>query len=714
MANRELTTEEALALLQGAAPKPTNAGLGNQLFESFGRGARGSTVGLVDALTSAETYKPLIQPETYTQLGKYVYEQPLQAIESGARTIGRGALGTAGALVSAPVGAAMGLRTGAPLTGALTAGATGGAAGGLLFDKIAQAIGVDPQTTAEEDVKKLAEETGAFVSGDLFMRGTGKALKSVSNKLIPGVAENQKDVAAQIAAGNELKAQGINSYELDGLIEQKNELAATNPAMRNLTTAELTDNQNLAILEDQLQKGPATTIATTNKKMAAMKEADQLVTNLADFARVNPAERGNKIRSEFRTRRKAAIEKASEPFKGPLQKIDISVGGLTSEIDDALSPWMQEGKAPLNKEVASVVSEIKSIAEPAPIVKTTTTGAIPEYGVAGVTTAETIGSGLPQASVGSLHNLRSRMLKLARTSKQKDVKAQALDVADVITKRIERGLEVEGVLKDNPTLKAEWQLGNEQYRSTMDLYYRSPLAKAMNKANPEDVIKALKKSEVINNFQDVFGNLTSESITGPRRDLLAGVLKKYTTLKTPESKIKFLEDNRTLFENTGVWPSLRNALDYYQKTTGVTGMIPKGATGKSISLSEAAQKGIAAQEYAPKTTGPLTKLILGTTTLGTIPYVLDKVAKSKAAQLTQQSSRIGQELSKAMTPEYASKLIKLANVADQKAAFKKGYSPYALMSSALNAARTSEEPQMQPVTQQRELTTEEALALLGQ
>ena len=718
MADKELSTEEALALISAPRePVVTTAPLGSQLLESFGRGSYGSTVGLLDALTSAKTYAPLVNPQTYKDIGQYVYDQPLQAIESGARTIGRGSTQTAAALASAPYGAALGMWAGGlkgALAGGMATGATGGAAGGLLWDKIMQSAGFDPATTSEQDINKLAEETGALLSGEAFTRGAGRALKSASNVLIPGVAQTEKQVAAQIAAGNELKAQGVNESDLYNAIAKREKLSEVNPAAKNLSTAELTGNQNLAILEDQLQKQPATAITTANAKTLATNEADDLIGKIADFSGVNLATRGKSIQSQFRSKRRAALDEASKPFTGPLKDIEVRVGGLTKNVDDALAPWMQEGKAPLNKEVSSIVDELKTIAEPTPITKTQVSGAIPEYGVSGTKTTTEIGTTLPSTTVGSLQNLRSRALKVARTSKLRDVKAQALDVADAITKQIEFGLDAESVFKQTPGLKAEWQNGNQQYRDTMELYYRSPLAKAMNKVNGEDVINALKKSEAIKNFQDVFGNITPEVVSGPQRSLLSSVLKKYKTLKTPESKVRFLEDNRKLFEGTGVWPSMQNVIDYHQSTIGTKALVPSGARLESLPLSQAAQKGISGTPYVPNRTGPITNLILGTSTLGGIPAVMNKMAKSKAAKLTEKAGLIGQELSKSINPDYAQKLVSLANIADQQAKFKRGYSPYAVLSSALNAARPSEEQVQTPINQSQELSTEEALALLGQ
>jgi hypothetical protein len=658
--NSHLSDEELLDRLNKAAStssKPSESSPG--VISSFGKGLfETGPEQLVSGVKTAANLAKALNPALLLQM---IYSQKLEAptsqdIETAARNVGRPAMQLAGALTTG----GLALPTG---PGAIPAAAAGAAGGGLLFDKLLQTLGIDQTPTPQEEANKLAEEFGSNLSGELITRGLGKvpqvlgkgkiATQLAAEKIAgPGSALATKleeiktgtsPEAIQATAGQELKNLGQTEEGLSSAAIQKQELAKQNPAMANLTTAEVTGSPELAILEKELSTASSTGLATQKATQAATTQADELITNLSKAKTVNKATTGEDVQKLFKEKRKEVGKQVGDPFKGEIMQQAASPKGAASEVEDALSSWRQEGRAPVDSKVEKIADDLKAL----------------DSGVE--VPAENFGTKagykppqpkleVPDTTVGALHNIRSRALSVARETKNTQVKAQALAVADVASNKIESALG-----KSSP----EWKTMNANYRDYMDLYYRGKAAKTLGgKAiDPEKFWGKLRTSSGVEDFQKIFGGLHPESLHPANANFVDTIVSTYPKTGTVAAKMKWIESNRPALEKTGLWDSFQKSKDYFEKVTNAKAQA--GALNlEHLPISERSKTLLQGKSQKLQALGDL--LLAGIYPKVGIPKAIYDLALAK--RHAKIGNLLSNELSKAKNPAYAAQLVQKADI----------------------------------------------------
>lgn len=182
-----LSTEDLIALAGSpAASTDLSAFSNDQLMQLAGP----PTVGEAFVQGIKDTPSAIVgMPGAIYGMGKDVVQSvasPVQAVNSGQaeralRQVGGFSAGIAGAGSLGGAGAAIGSVLGPIGTagGALLGGGLGFGAGMLGFNKLLQATGVDPGTSAEKDAAELAYNTGIGIATGGVSKGAGAALKAV-------------------------------------------------------------------------------------------------------------------------------------------------------------------------------------------------------------------------------------------------------------------------------------------------------------------------------------------------------------------------------------------------------------------------------------------------------------------------------------------------------------------------------------------------------
>lgn len=500
--------------------------------------------------TTGEVYRSYLgQPLTGLAFGLtsgYIPEE--QYIEENRRAPGRFAE-LAGSLLAARFGLRAFPSGGAVATaGTSAAGALGGMAASpvdMLMDYFYN-TGVSPEQRLQESAEGGLYGMGAELGlGGLYR--VGKGVVSGGKRLVSAIGDYlgpQTKEGAETLVGQELSKM-TSRQELEAAQQLRTQLQQKNVPTDSLTTSDLTQNQQLQIMQSLASKerGAQSNVAFALKAKKAVEDINATARNLAGEAiDVNPVERGKSITNLLETSRKAQKKAANALYEDKsVRDIYVKPDALKGKAEQLYKQFYtrKEVGQPLSPN-AELTNEYDNLLNFAEGVKTPTQDIKP-------------GANLPE-NVGTLHDFRSKFRELAR---QAPANSPDEAFANALANKIDNLIEKTPGTEKLQEAKEEWK----NYISTWfrDANNKTPLlGQALKKQSPEEVAAFISKnSQVASDFEKLVGGVN------PLK--LAGEMEEFIAQPDINLKLKWIESKKALYNKSPIWSVLQDWKDYLTK-----------------------------------------------------------------------------------------------------------------------------------------------------
>ena len=380
---------------------------------------------------------------------------------------------------------------------------------------------------------------GLYGGAKSVYRGGKQLLSAIGDYLGP-----QTKQAAEALVGQELSKM-TSQQELEAAQQLRTTLQQKNVPTDSLTTSDLTQNQQLQIMQSLASKerGANSNVAFALKAKKAVEDINATARNLAGEAiDINPVERGKSITNLLETGREAQRKAANELYQDKsVRDIYVNPNALKGKAEQLYKQFYtrKEVGQPLSPN-AELTNEYDTFLNFAEGVKTPTQDIKP-------------GMNLPE-NVGTLHDFRSRFRELARQAPANSPdEAFANALANKIDNLIEKTPGTETLQK----AKEEWK----NYISTWfrDANNKTPLlGQALKKQSPEEVAAFISKnSQVASDFEKLVGGVN------PLK--LAGEMEEFIAQPDINLKLKWIESKKALYNKSPIWSVLQDWKDYLTK-----------------------------------------------------------------------------------------------------------------------------------------------------
>lgn len=634
-----------------------------------------------------------------------------QDVISGLKTTGSISANLAGSLVGAEAGAAAGAPL-APFTFGLSVpigGILGGALGGFGADVGYQAVSnlaENQQQPLEKFISPAAEQARVGALLETGLRGAAYLAPStvrLVGKSVAGIGSKLSDLLISKSA-TEAKTIAADTLEkLGATVPQLEAAVKTLPKDKTATLYDALPTKEIAQAQDLLSR---TSAGAQPLSDVAVKQTEQIrstfdkliPTKLKDLT---TEEIGTELKRAYETLRDPAFEKAGANYTKEILKAKVPVKGLKKSVDEYLVKNFGQLEA-VPSPIMAAANKIKSI--------------LPSTGQAAEQKAMGFGVELATKSatrtpktvpLQALQEVRSELLKNVRATKDWGTQHHIVELVQKITDTL-------GTSQQGKELIA----ANTAYKDMIDKWFRSDLAKAMDKP-ATDIIKNLSKGAApVKQFEETFGKLTptkGKLSNTPAELFVAGKNKEFALKRDPASISDWVAKNENALKRTGLWPSFEGLIQEGEKAAkygiqaGTKGMqkqtveaaklakpvrdvfgryagdiADETTTGKALgsqlaTMIRGAVRPITQRMINAPISGGITTSILGAggSALGGIPIgpaaLIAGPVAGVGAQIVRVAQKneaeVGKQLVKAFTdPKYAAKLLK--EKAQQEAAKK--------------------------------------------
>lgn len=510
-------------------------------------------------------------PTLVSALGTKVYNDPLGSLLSAGRGVGRMAFQGLGGAAGAVGGVTVGAPAGPPgmLVGGVGGLGLGTAAGGFAYDELENeavrkanqlvtAFGgkpfelPNPETGMQRYEKGVREATSA-VTGEALLRPLMGLFKFAKGATKYGKASIQEAMQEQIpfekplagAFPSEIKVSDQQKGVVGDLLvqagvtpEQLERAAALKksglPEYKNLSTADLLGNEKLKVAESAVAESPAGQLPFQQMDRKQLEELNQMVGDLTSFPGSEGFELGQKIRESFVKLKEESKQKIQGLYDFLYQQSEgrqYTTTALAKEISNTTDKLIPAGYA----RDKSVIDKIIKNLTPKD-----------DVGMPTFRETSTIEGGKKMAGTENLYDVRnlvgvsSRLKTEARALRDKKLGREATmydQAADVVDKFIQKtgfGKEFEMANSERAKFAQLFEQGNV---SNLDVPFAIPaenIAATLGQ-NTDQWVQSLK---VLGKDQDA------------RRALLTQRLKEFDRIGDPAAKIKWLDDNASLFKST--------------------------------------------------------------------------------------------------------------------------------------------------------------------
>lgn len=595
----------ALEPLRGQTTPYQEPGLLSYTAQQFGRGLAETPrayANLIAALPSLG--QAAISPSTYSGLGSYIAEQPLQAAETGLDILGdiatRTAGGVAGAAVSVPAAARTLALTRSPAAAATTlmAGpAMGQAAGGVAWDvakgaatdvanylrdvagKAPVEMPADVPKTLREAIGRVAYETPQNILGEGFEKGIGKTIKalpkvadklpgSVSSTINTIVNKKTQDEIIQDAA-KVLNEVGVDKQRLATALQ--NAEYSVGPFARNMTTAEVLEDPNLYRIQQFTQESVG---GLTPATVARKREADTINQQLDAIAGID-TEDAIKVRKDLQTKLATIIDDEKTRFTQGYESVLAS--GPTHSLYDVAAKLKQ------------IEPDLFSTAKRKPPLKSEAQGGLSSD-------AKTALSFLDPNRRFATTSVTSKELHSVSSTLKEQARLASGQIAETYGKLAKA---IDDVLYESP-IGNDLKKLNSEYGSFVDTY-------------AEGAVKSLEDPRVItpeNVIEKITANTTAwkDSLAKFKNDpeaiqkIIAVSNQEFKELKTIADKRAWIKKQRTNFAETPFNETLTKAdetlkaLDVMLKNKeGLEELLPSVDQLDALDLSDLAKVGFSGE-----------------------------------------------------------------------------------------------------------------------
>lgn len=568
--------------------------------------SRGISSGLSDVAALPGQIGTIIEnaPSLASALGTKIYNDPLGSLASGARGAGRmvfqGVGGAGGAVGGAALGGLTSPVTGpiGPLVGGIGGLGVGTAAGGLAYDKLEndavrkanELISLfggkpfelpNPETPAQQYEKGVREATGAIAGESLlrplaglfkFAKGAtkyGKAtMQEALQEQIPFEGPVQKAFPSKITVSDQQKGVVGDLLVQAGVTPEQLQRAAALkksglPEYKNLSTADLLGNEKLKVAESAVAQSPAGQLPFQELNKKQLAELNQMVGDLMSFPGSEGFELGQRIKDSFVKLKQESNDKIRNLYdflyKQSGQKT-YTTTTLAKEIADTVGDIVPEGYA----RDKSVIDKIIKNLTPKDDVGMPTFGDVSVIdGVKKIATTEN------RYDIRNLIGVSSRLKTEARALRDKKLGQEALmydkaaDVVDAFIGKTEFSKEFEMANKERAKFAQLFEQGNV---SNLDVPFGiapENVAATLGK-NTDQWVQSLK---VLGKDQDA------------TRALLTQRLREFDNISDVNAKIKWLDENASLFKSTNAVDDVAKAREQLLR---VRDALKKQEKGKEI------------------------------------------------------------------------------------------------------------------------------------
>lgn len=564
----------------------------------------GATQGLEDVYQTYAGIPTLVEnaPSLLKSAYEYTLEQPGSALLTGLRGLaktgamgvgafGGGVLGTAGGATAGSVIPGAGTAIGG-LTGGLVGAGTGAEAGAIAYEKLENTavktanevrslLGLPayelpyPEQYGTEVYQRLVR--GAVGGGltDLLNRATFGAAR-VGTGVLPKKAINAfreyKDEMIPLPKGSELtldqKSAVGDIFQQTGVTKEQLEQAAALknsglPEYANLSTADLVGNEKLKVAEAAVAQSPAGQLPFYEMDKKQLEELNQMVGDLTSFPGSEGFELGQKIRESFVKLKQESTSKISSLYDFLYEqsgKTQYTTTDLAKEISKTADKVIPEGYA----RDKSVIDKIIKNLTPKD-----------DVGMPTFKETSTIEGGKKIAGTENLYDIRNlvgvssrlkteaRALRDKKLGREATMYDQAADVVDAFIKKTEFSKEFEMANAERAKFAQLFEQGNV---SNLDVPFAIPaegVAASLGQ-NTDQWVQSLK---VLGKDQDA------------TRALLTQKLRDFASIGDVNAKIKWLDDNASLFKSTSGVQDIADARD---KLIRVRNALAKREKGQAI------------------------------------------------------------------------------------------------------------------------------------
>jgi hypothetical protein len=567
MADREMTTEEALAFIQGRSSSPVSAAPTDLYEPSRSTVATGGLLNLGDILTFGQLSKgvaavPAIAKDLYgmatgaapqdyysEELAKvnalkdlYAQQREAQGLSEletalsfalptpGSKAKGLAALKEAGLGLTAYGGSEIGKAT------------IGGTAGSLIG---AVAVPAGLQTTTSLAKALLSEPTA-------LLRGEERAIQNAAVQEILDRAGPEG--AARIAVAQELQSPLMSAL---GVPRTAAEIAQTpslatyqyamsKPEMGGQTLldalAQRKEEQALAFgaLGTQPQKGQLSEALRTKAAEQGVLKIDEAIKAIdLDLASRNLAATevpsalleplGTELRTEIKNAAKDAKDAGRAAFKDPqVYNVTVDVPKIANDVNGLVKAWRRDPSQRIGDD--KIVKAIKDLEE--------------------LETKEADFLGVKsQARIGKLHDIQvelGRVISKGTAGERTQDQALALSIHGYIQNLIDKAPGSKKLLD----AKAKWKNYFDTFVYDRERGVISPLKQALKKT-PEKVVPFLSR-------ESVAVEALKKAGVGARQ-IETQKLSEFMNLPTAEKKLAWIARNRPALSGADFWPSIENA-----------------------------------------------------------------------------------------------------------------------------------------------------------
>lgn len=639
-----------------------------------------------------------------------------QDVISGLKTTGGIGMNLASALSGATVGAELGAPF-APFTAGLSVpvgAVVGGAAGSYLGDvgwkqltdwaqgKTAEQTAVELPKTSEEALAQAGLgagiETGirglGYIAPSVVRQGA-KIIEPVAKYATTKISNIGSALSDALIAKSPTEAKTIAADTLEKLGATASQVEAgvkTLPKEKAATLYDVVPTKEIAQAQALLSRTSAGAQPLSDIAQKQVEQIGRTFDNLipAKLKDLTTEEIGTQLKTAYDALRDPAFEKAGARYTGEMLKAKVPVKGLEKSIDQYLINNFGKIEA-VPTPILDAANKIKSIL---PTVRPDVSQKAMGFGVelagkAAVKTPKTV-------PLQALQEVRSELLKNVRATKDWGTQHHVVELVQKITDTL-------GQSQQGKELIA----ANTAYKDMIERWFRSDLAKAMDKPATDIIENLSKSSGPIKQFEQTFGKLTPQKgqlTNTPAQLFAAGKAKEFALKRDPATIANWVAENENALRRTGLWPSFQSLVKEGEKTAkytaqaGTKGMqkqtveqaklakpvrnvfaryagdvAEEATTGKEIgsqlaTMLKGAVRPITQRMVgSPIGTGITTSILGGAGVIGGIPAAPAIVLAGSIAATTAQIARVaqknealvGEQLVKAFTdPKYAAKLLK--------------------------------------------------------
>lgn len=546
--------------------------------------------------TPSPQVAPVVQPEQpgflrralaaarFTPMGGLLapFQNELEAIQTlitpvtqeevigGLRGVAEESGGLAGSLVGGKFGALAGASA-APFTfgASIPIGAALGAGLGYFGGKTGTQLTVDELTQDPTSVDaRIAENYGDAATSteiDLGIRAIPyvgqafRALKKPVGSLLAKTIGTADKLEADKALANALNKMGVSEETALAAKEAKDKLVKLNPANKNLTTAQILQNPNLATTEQLLAKQPIAqaNIVLADTQRAIVDDVAKEAKKLVEVFDPNKKIGGAQIQDLYRAARKSRAEKAGALFTEEIKSVKIPVKDMKGAVRDAKNVYKEfYSESPIsNPQAKKILSEIFKYGRKAPAAK-----APAGFG----RVAETTEQAVEKLTVGKVQDWASKLSEIGR--KTSDPKLRRFLNG--------RGGFVENLYKSVDATDAGegLKLARNEWRKFADDFYRGPL-KNIEKKSGEDVVKFVRgKSRESDAFNKIIGVENPQALNQEFSDFIK-IGQGKDPVAAATAQLKWIEKKRPVYEGTPIWNTLKKAQDTLQRSLSTKNMM---------------------------------------------------------------------------------------------------------------------------------------------